>query len=89
MPNNRHQAVGYANALKRRLQRKQDLPDKYTEFMTSLEDKGYSEKISSTETTQSERVWYIPHHSVHNPKKPDKVRVVFNCPAPYQGVIQY
>ena len=23
--------------------------------------------------------WYIPHHGVYHPKKPDKIRVVFDC----------
>lgn len=30
-------------------------------------------------------VWYLPHHPVLNPNKPDKVRVVFDCAAKYQG----
>ncbi|XP_026054611.1 uncharacterized protein LOC113040501 [Carassius auratus] len=29
--------------------------------------------------------WYIPHHGVYHPKKPDKLRVVFDCSAKYQG----
>ena len=30
-------------------------------------------------------MWYIPHHDVHNVHKPDKVRVVFNCPVKFRG----
>ena len=30
-------------------------------------------------------IWYLPHHPVLNPNKPDKVRVVFDCAACYQG----
>ena len=29
-------------------------------------------------------MWYIPHHAVYHPVK-QKLRVVFNCAAPYQG----
>ena len=29
--------------------------------------------------------WYIPHHPVFNPKKPEKLRVVFDCAASYQN----
>ena len=29
--------------------------------------------------------WYLPHHNVVNPKKPDKVRVVFDCAAKFNG----
>ena len=28
---------------------------------------------------------YIPHHGVYHPKKPDKLRVVFDCSAKYKG----
>ena len=30
-------------------------------------------------------MWYHPHHSVVHPKKPEKVRVVFDCAARYRG----
>ena len=30
---------------------------------------------------ESKRVWYLPHHPVFHPKKPDKPRVVFDCAA--------
>ena len=30
-------------------------------------------------------VWYLPHHPVFNSNKPDKVRVVFDCAAQYNG----
>ena len=29
--------------------------------------------------------WYIPHFRVYYPKKPDKIRVVFDCSAQYQN----
>ena len=30
-------------------------------------------------------IWYLPHHPVINPKKPEKLRVVFGCAAKFQG----
>jgi hypothetical protein len=30
--------------------------------------------------------WFIPHHAVYHPKKPDKIRVVFDCSCQYNGV---
>jgi len=30
-------------------------------------------------------VWYLPHHPVLNPKKPEKCRIVFDCAAKYGG----
>lgn len=29
--------------------------------------------------------WYIPHHGVFHPKKPGKLRVVFDCSAVHDG----
>ena len=37
------------------------------------------------ETTASDCQWYIPHHGVFHPKKPDKLRVVFDCSAKYNN----
>lgn len=36
--------------------------------------------------SEDETVWYIPHHRVYHPKKPDKLRVVFDCSAKFQGI---
>ena len=40
----------------------------------------YAERAPKT----NGRVWYIPHHGVYHPKKPDKIRVVFDCSAEFQ-----
>lgn len=29
--------------------------------------------------------WYIPHHGVYHPRKPEKIRVVFDCSAKFAG----
>ena len=31
------------------------------------------------------QVWYIPHHGVYHAKKPNKIRVVFDCVARFGG----
>ncbi len=33
-----------------------------------------------------ETVWCLPHHGAYNPKKPDKLRVVFDCSAKFCSV---
>ncbi len=86
MPNNYTQAMSYAESLKKRLVKNEKLKKDYTEFMESLEESGYSEKVEEEDDERQDgRTWYIPHHHVHNPKKPDKVRIVFNCPASFRG----
>ena len=32
-------------------------------------------------------VWYLPHHPVFHPQKPEKVRVVFDCAAKFKGTL--
>ena len=34
---------------------------------------------------QDKKVWYIPHHGVYHPKKPNKIRVVFDCSSEFKG----
>ena len=36
--------------------------------------------------SEREMAWYIPHHGVYHPLKPDKLRVVFDCSAKFCGV---
>ena len=85
VPNNRPQAEMYAKRLSHRLKKDDKLHEKYTTFMNDLSDKGYCEQVPESELNKPDRVWYIPHHPVFNPNKPDKVRVVFNCPVTYHG----
>ena len=86
MPSNKIQAEAYANSLKKRLLRRKEEHQEYTNFMEELVEKGYAEKVPDSELARNDgRVWYIPHHCVKHPRKPDKVRVVFNCPVVYKG----
>ena len=39
----------------------------------------------SDDASQNGRVWYLPHHGVYHPLKPEKIRVVFDCSSEYRG----
>ena len=52
--------------------------------MDDLINKGYARKVRKENLDNSD-VWYLPHHAVFHPQKPDKVRVVFDCSAKFQG----
>lgn len=53
--------------------------------MENVISKGHAEKVSIAELERLDGcLWYIPHHGVYHPKK-QKIRVVFNCGASYQG----
>ncbi|XP_066922156.1 uncharacterized protein [Clytia hemisphaerica] len=79
VPNNRSQVLQRAYWFKKKMINNSKLLDDYTNFMKSLIDRGHV-KISDKAPTPN-RTWYIPHFAVYHPKKPDKVRIVFDCSA--------
>ena len=54
--------------------------------MENLLEKNYAERIKDSIEPQEGLVWYLPHHPVINPQKPEKTRVVYDCSAKYDGV---
>ena len=59
----------------------------YVTFMDKVLGSGYAEKVPDDEkrVVDGRPVCYIPHHGVYHPKKPNKVRVVFDGSAKFQG----
>ena len=84
LPNNRQAAMSRLVGLKGQLLKRPQYKEHYMTFMNEILDRGDAEKIPSEEVSVSNS-WYIPHHGVYHPKKPNKVRVVFDCSARYQG----
>ncbi|XP_064639538.1 uncharacterized protein LOC135495058 [Lineus longissimus] len=86
MPNNRAQAEQRAIHLKRKLCNYTRLLSDYKTFMNELLHKGNAEEVKDEDLEGSSgRVWYIPHHGIYHPKKPNKLRVVFDCAARFSG----
>ena len=88
LPNNKELAEVRAQQLKRRLSRDAILKKQYTENIDNLLQKGYAERIkedSADTPGEMGRKWFIPHHGVRQKSKPDKLRVVYDCSASYQG----
>ncbi len=46
---------------------------------------GYAEEVAPIDVKSDKKVWFIPHHGVYHPKKPRKIRVVFDCSAEFEG----
>lgn len=85
LPNNLSVAEFRLQSLRRRLLRDQELYSKYSGGMQDLIDKGYAEKVPVSDLSRNDgKVWYLPHHPVFHPKKPDKVRIVFDCAARFK-----
>ena len=73
--------------LKNKLTRQPQLKESYVKTMNGYLKDGYLRPVTDEELQEegSFGVWYVPHHAVTHPKKPGKVRVVFDCSAQFQG----
>ena len=80
LPNNRSMVERRAALLRKRLLRDQDLFSKYNTTMNEYIEQGHAERVPTNELHPVDRpLWYLPHHPVMHPLKPEKVRVVFDC----------
>ena len=87
IPNNRTLAETRMKYLCRKLQKDETVKAAYVKCMEGYIRDGYARKVSDAELQNDGKygVCYVPHHAVTNPKKPGKVRVVFDCAAKYSG----
>ena len=84
LPNNRSLALKRLFLLKERFKRNPGYYKDYVKFMEKvIED--CAEKCDDVAAGSIGKVNYVPHHGVYHPKKPDKIRVVFDCSASYAG----
>ena len=88
LPNNFYSAMGQLKSLERRLQKDEALKKRYQETIDTDVNAGYVRKVDQAELneTKDKLQWYLPHHPVINPHKPEKVRRVCNAAAKHQGV---
>ncbi|KAE8629989.1 hypothetical protein XENTR_v10000654 [Xenopus tropicalis] len=70
--------------LERKLGREPKFKGDYSKFMEGIIQDGDAERADHQPDLG--KVWYIPHQGVYHSKKPDKIRVVFDCSARYDGV---
>ena len=84
-PNNRVQAERRANWIKKKFVNSKYHED-YTNFMNDLIKNGYAEKVPQSRLEREKgHVWYLPHHGIYHPQKPEKIRVVFDCSCEFEG----
>ena len=84
LPDNRRVAMRRAEHLERRFRSNYTYHQDYKAFMEEMLERGDAEKIPLDELDHKPS-WYIPHHGIYHPNKPDKIRVVFDCSAKCQG----
>ena len=86
LPDNKNLAVSRLMKLKQRLTRDGKYREHYQAFMHDMIEKGHAESVPSEELhVNNGRTWYIPHHGVYHPQKLDKIRVVFDASAEFNG----
>lgn len=84
MPSNRTQALKRLNQIGARFRKDTKFCQDYTTFMQSIIENGEAEEVPKPELEKSDgRLWYIPHFGIYSDKKPEKIRVVFDCSATY------
>lgn len=85
LPNNFAVAKQRVLGLKKRFLNNHEFHQEYTGYMNDVISKGYAEQIPQEQLhCENGKVWYIPHHGVHHPRK-GSIRVVFDCGSTFQG----
>ena len=84
LPDNKHIATKRLNYLKKRLKGNDKYRHQYTTFMNEILQNDEAELVPTNEITND--CWFLPPHGVFHPKKPDKLRVVFDCSAQCKNV---
>ncbi|XP_062557796.1 uncharacterized protein LOC134222652 [Armigeres subalbatus] len=81
-------ALRRLKALEKRLIKKPVLEAKVKDQVAEYERKGYAHRITPEElqATDSSKVWYLPLGVVQNPKKPDKLELIWDARAQVGGI---
>ena len=86
LPNNYVIAQKRLASLKARLQRDDSLKIPHLQTIDTYLKNGYACQVPSDEINEDPLTWYLPHHPVQHPRKPGKIRVVFDCAAKCAGL---
>ena len=88
LPNNYKSAVSQLKSLERRLEKDENLKQRYKETFVVDVQKGFVRILDEAELENTKRdlQWYVSHLPVLNPNKPDKVRRVCIAASKFGGV---
>ena len=84
LANNKEQALKRFSSLKRNLQRKPEMKGHFFSFMSKMFEDDHAEIAPPLK--DNEECWYLPIFGVYHPKKPGKIRVVFDSSSQHEGV---
>ena len=86
LPNNYFSALAQLKSLEKRLEKDNDLKQKYAATIADDFSDGYIEQVDPrNDTVKSTRKWYLPHHPIIQPNNPRKVPRALNGAANFRG----
>ena len=86
IPDNRKSALHRLYSLERRFKADPAMARRYQSVIEDHIRAGHAVKVKSSAFRVQGRTWFPPDHNVHNPNKPNKMRVVFDATAEYDRV---
>ncbi|XP_045027085.1 uncharacterized protein LOC123470615 [Daphnia magna] len=87
LPDNYNSALRRLLSIENKFVYKSNFAERYKAVIYDYVAKGFTRPLKESELKGTfGRNWYLPHHGVVNPRKPEKVRVVFDASAKFQGV---
>ncbi|XP_065093209.1 uncharacterized protein LOC135713919 [Ochlerotatus camptorhynchus] len=88
LPESYPMALSRMKCLERRMERDSTLKQKIQQQVRDYVIKGYAHVASDAELERADprRVWYLPLGAVTNPKKPEKVRIIWDAAAKVDGL---
>ena len=86
LPDNKGYCLRRLLSLKRRLLNDSNLKEDYLAFMKKTLDNGHASRVPDDQLcTEKGKAWFLPHFNVYHPRKPDQIRVVFDCSAVFEN----
>ena len=86
LQNNYSAALSQLKSLESRLGKDGKLKERYSETIEKDLKKGYVSQLETSEVHSDKTCWYLPHHPVLNPNKPEKVRRVCKAASKFRGI---
>ena len=86
LPDNYEMVLQRLNSLNKKFKSRPEMRERYSKSIKEDIEKGFVKKLTKEEIKQTSDVtWYLPHRYVINPKKPQRLRRVYDASAKYQG----
>jgi Pao retrotransposon peptidase/Protein of unknown function (DUF1759)/Family of unknown function (DUF5641)/Integrase zinc binding domain len=86
LPNSKPQAISRLKLMERKMDRDPDFARQYCQRIQEYESKGFARRLTPQEAeVENSKTFYLPHFMAYNPKKPKKLRFVFDAAAKVGG----